>query len=64
MGSAVSSVASAPLEVGASSASQAVPVLGRSVPSLLSDAFLIKMETIGAFRKVLLGEFAFLQALP
>lgn len=65
MGSPASSIASVPLEDGASSASQAAPVLGRSVPSfVLSDAFLIKMEIIGAFRKVLLREFAFFQALP
>lgn len=31
---------------------------------VMSDAFLIKMEITGAFCKVLLGEFAFLQALP
>lgn len=38
---------------------------GKSVPSfVLSDAFLIKTVIIGAFPKVLLGEFAFLRALP
>lgn len=58
-------IASALLEGRASSASQAALMLGRSVLSfVLSDAFLIKMVIIGAFCKVLLGEFAFLQALP
>lgn len=65
MGSPASSITSASVEDRASPASQAAPMLGRSVPSfVLSDAFLIKMEIIGAFHKVLLGEFAFLQALP
>lgn len=64
MGSFASSLPLEHLEDGARSASQTALTLGRSVPSfVLSDAFLIKTVIIGAFPKVLLGEFAFLQAL-